>query len=411
MKTQHHSNQSGTALLGPGFKEATHDRLAAKGETMVIQSETTEEQSRRFLHGVTKADVEAVQSQIHALIERVRVRRKARGTATSIENTLWEQLTPFVTDGKMFRSQVMIGAYRWLTSGGVRANNGFRERLLTEACAALEILHAAFLIHDDIIDRDYLRRGKPNPLAAAAGFAHNKGLPAEDATKFADDTNILHGDTLLNIAWGAVARLAVRSSDARYLTLFETAVDETIGGELDDVCAGLFSEGLSIEQSQRIALMKTARYSFTLPFQFAAVLAACGDEELELAANIGDHLGVGYQLGDDYLGVFGDSAVTGKSSTSDIEEGKQTGLIASAQMTPEWEGLRSWLGKKDIAEADLAEIRRLLLTSGSVDKLLSELDAQLAAAAEYAQTLGARREAKSDVFITGILSALKRRQA
>ena len=77
-------------------------------------------------------------------------------------------------------------------------------------------------------------------------------------------------------------------------------------------------------------------------------------------------LGIAFQLADDLLGVFGDPARTGKSTTSDLRTQKQTPLLAHARCTPEWDRIRSYVGR-DLTDEELAEVRGLLTTCGSRD--------------------------------------------
>ncbi len=75
-------------------------------------------------------------------------------------------------------------------------------------------------------------------------------------------------------------------------------------------------------------------------------------------------LGIAFQLLDDLVGVFGDPARTGKSATSDLRSRKQTPLLAHARTTPEWERVRTYVGR-DLTDTELIEVRRLLTASGS----------------------------------------------
>ena len=104
------------------------------------------------------------------------------------------------------------------------------------------------------------------------------------------------------------------------------------------------------------------------------------------SARPGGCWGPAFQLLDDLLGVFGDPARTGKSATSDLRARKQTPLLAHASTTPEWDRIRSYVGR-DLTDAELAEVRRLLTVSGS-RRFVEEL-------AAGAPRLGPRRSSSS----------------
>ena len=98
-------------------------------------------------------------------------------------------------------------------------------------------------------------------------------------------------------------------------------------------------------------------------------------------------LGIAFQLVDDLLGVFGDPARTGKSATSDLRAGKQTPLLAHARSTAEWERIATYVGR-DLADDELAEVRRLLTTSGSRRYVEELAAAHHAAARAVVEELG-----------------------
>ena len=76
-------------------------------------------------------------------------------------------------------------------------------------------------------------------------------------------------------------------------------------------------------------------------------------------------LGIGFQLFDDLLGVFGDERRTGKSALGDLREGKRTALIAHASTTDAWPALQPLLGREDLGEREARSARSLLTAGGS----------------------------------------------
>jgi len=132
---------------------------------------------------------------------------------------------------------------------------------------------------------------------------------------------------------------------------------------------------------------KTSAYSFALPMQAGALLAGADESTTRRLGEAGRALGVGFQLRDDLLGVFGDPGETGKSATSDLRARKQTPLLAHARGTAEWPRIEAHLGR-DLDNAELEEVRRLLTVSGSRAFVEELAGSHLAAARSELEQLG-----------------------
>lgn len=270
---------------------------------------------------------------------------------------LWEALTRATEGGKRFRPALVAAAHDAL--------GGTADAAAAEVGAAVELLHTAFLIHDDVIDDDTVRRGRPNVSGTFASRALDSGAPADEARAFGHAAGILAGDLALAAAVRAVATCGAPPRVVnRLLDLFDVALHTTAAGELADVRLSLGTGEASVRASLAMEDQKTSAYSFVLPLQAGAVLAGADEATVVRLGEAGRLLGVGFQLLDDLLGVFGDPGRTGKSVTSDLRARKQTPLLAHAQTTPEWEQIRTYVGR-DLTDAELDEVRQLLTTSGS----------------------------------------------
>jgi geranylgeranyl diphosphate synthase type II len=109
---------------------------------------------------------------------------------------------------------------------------------------------------------------------------------------------------------------------------------------------------------------KTSAYSFSLPLQAGALLAGADDATVTGLGEAGRSLGIAFQLLDDLVGVFGDPAVTGKSTTADLRARKQTPLLAHARGTSQWEQIAGFLGR-ELDDDELQQVRALLTGCGS----------------------------------------------
>lgn len=260
-------------------------------------------------------------------------------------------LTDAVAGGKRLRPRLVVDAHDAL--------GGYRHDAVVRAAAAVELLHTAFVVHDDLIDGDDVRRGRPSVpgrfRAAGAG-----------SSTYAVAGSVLTGDLALTAALTAFARLDVPADTrARLLDLATHALTTSAVGELADVRLSLGSPAVTSEEVVELAYRKTAAYSFVLPLQVGAVLA---DADADVVAALGDagrSLGIAFQLRDDLAGMFGDADVTGKDPAADLREGKLTLLVCQARGTSAWPCLERHWGDPTVTTADLDAVRRALEESGT----------------------------------------------
>ena len=311
---------------------------------------------------------------------------RARAAATDPEHArLWEALAAATEGGKRFRPVLVTAAHDALggTCGAAAVQVG----------AAVELLHTAFVIHDDVIDGDDLRRGRLNVSGTFHAYALAAGAAPEDAGAYGRTAGILAGDLALAAAVRAVATCGAAADVViGLLDLFDAALHTTAAGELADVRLSLSTAGTaSLPESLVMEQQKTSAYSFELPLQAGALLAGADVATVARLGEAGRMLGVAFQLVDDLIGVFGDPARTGKSATTDLRTRKQTPLLAHARTTPEWEQIGSYVGR-DLTDDELGETRRLLTDAGS-RRFVEELaEAHLAGAREVIEQLGVPAE-------------------
>ena len=242
--------------------------------------------------------------------------------STPAAETLWGEVRRAATGGKHLRPRLLLAAHRAL--------GGTDHHAAARVAAGFELLHTAFLIHDDVIDRDWLRRGEPNVAAAFRAAALSRGRRPEIAEHLGTSAAIIAGD----LAVAGAVELVVGGSDDPAVSsalsdIVSGAVSATAAGELMDV------ELASAEHPDLDAVLamyeaKTGVYTFCAPLQAGAVLARADQEVVTALGCAGLAMGVAYQVADDLLGTFGDPAVTGKSIVSDAREGKRTVLATLA---------------------------------------------------------------------------------
>ena len=301
--------------------------------------------------------------------------RRAEGHSRVYE-LLWQHLEQATLGGKHFRGRLVVETYLGL-GGGDRST-------AARLGAAFELLHAGFLVHDDLIDHDTLRRGHPNLAAgmSAAAAAAGAGRPA--AQHLAEASAVLAGDLAIALAHRLTATVAASDPVRTALTdLLWRTVFVSVAGELDDVAAAHGLWEVSAEKALTTAAEKTAFYSFQAPLRAGAVLAEVPEQVQGQLDRVGRALGKAFQLADDLLGVFASESVTGKSQLSDLREGKATTLILYARQLPVWDSIGSAVGREDLDSATAQMIRRKLATSDAPRMVAAQARQELAVARRH----------------------------
>lgn len=271
---------------------------------------------------------------------------------------LWAAMVAAGHGGKLLRPALLRTTYEAL--GGTDA------ALARHVGDAVELLHTAFLMHDDVIDGDLRRRGRPNVSGTFTSRARFAGAPLTLAAGYGRTAGILAGDLALAGAVRMVARTPADPGTVdRLLDLLDEAIQVTAAGELADVRLSLHVDRPDLTEVLAMEERKTAVYSFCLPLQAGAVLAGADDATVARLGELGRLVGVAFQLQDDLLGVFGDEAQTGKSTLTDLREGKVTALVAHARTTPAWTRISRFVGDRTLSTAHAALVREQLTRAGS----------------------------------------------
>ena len=220
---------------------------------------------------------------------------------------------------------------------------------------AYEIFQTAILIHDDIIDNDNLRRGKDT--IHYANFKKYKSFNEVDAKKTSESIAICIGD----YGFFKVNEIIIKNykDNPNFIKLFNYYNDivlKTVEGELIDVI--LSFEGKYIKENKNLEenimlvyKLKTAFYTIIGPLSLGLILGGIDDEKLEDIKNLGEKIGVAFQIQDDILGIYSNM---GKVIGSDIKEFKQTILYSYTTKNEKYrEELLKYYGKEDINEVKI----------------------------------------------------------
>ncbi len=286
-----------------------------------------------------------------------------------------DALSAFLLDGGK-RLRPAYCYWGWRGAGGADTDE------IVAAAAALELLHACALIHDDVMDDSDLRRGRP---AAHRRFAalHRGEEWHGDAAAFGRSAAILLGDVCLVWSDQMLHQCGLPAAAlARGLPVFDEMRIEVMAGQYLDVLEQARG-GRDVTRALRVARYKSAKYTIERPLHLGLALAG-GPAELRTAYSAyGVPLGEAFQLRDDVLGVFGDPAETGKPAGDDLREGKRTVLVAEtlARATPAQAAVvRQRLGDPALDDAGVAVLREIIAATGALAQVEQMIEARSAAA-------------------------------
>jgi len=234
-------------------------------------------------------------------------------------------------DGRWSRARAAVRAYATRPAKRVRpllVVVGYRlarprrrpPRGLWDVAAALELLHTFLLVHDDVADGADLRRGGPALHRLVGG-----GRRGEDLA-------IVLGDHLFARAMECMLAAGLpRAADvARYwLGVCRTTA---AGQFLDLDLTGAPLASVTLFQTLKVALHKTARYTFVAPLVGGAMLGGAPPALCAALDRLGRQVGIAFQLRDDLLGLFGSAARTGKPVGADLLAGKPTFPVIAAYL-------------------------------------------------------------------------------
>lgn len=283
---------------------------------------------------------------------------------------LYLDLTEFVSRrGKRIRPLLFMLSYR--VFGGER---GVDDRELLRAAAALEMLHAFILVHDDVIDQSDRRRGLPTfhklveehlgKIQGRERIGQNVALVVGDML-FA-----LAIDTLHRADFPAATRDVALSRFLRYLS-------DTGSGEVCDILLGCRDiTRASDEEIARMYTLKTTRYTFEAPCALGAILAGAPMDAVDEIAGVTDPLGLAFQIQNDLI-EYSHFRIDDRAMQTDLLEGKKTMLMRVAYdrlADLDKSFLQLCLSSSTLTDSSILKIRQLIDRSGAVGVLKQRID-------------------------------------
>jgi geranylgeranyl diphosphate synthase type I len=244
---------------------------------------------------------------------------------------------------------------------------------LVRAAAAMELVHAAAVVHDDLIDDSRLRHGLPTAHLALRDALGGRPRPHGAARSLA----MLTGDLLMSWAGQLFTDSGLPAAYlARARVLWSVLARELVAGE----CLEILRTGArpDVEASLEVVRYKTAKYTVEHPLHIGGALGGASRGLRECYTSYGLPLGEAFQLRDDLLGLFGDPGRTGKANTDDITAARPTVLVAHAWHAAtgaERRDLRRLLGSRRLHADGLERVRAIMRRTGAparVEQMVAE---------------------------------------
>ncbi|MFJ8542552.1 polyprenyl synthetase family protein [Streptomyces sp. NPDC093586] len=270
-----------------------------------------------------------------------------------------EQLRAAAGHGKRLRAAFCY--WGWRAAGQPDSD------ALVRAAASMELVHAAAIVHDDLIDDSALRHGRPTAhialeaaLDTPARTAGDDGRPPVRAV--ARSLALLVGDHLMALAGRLFTDCGLPAAYlARTRGLWAELARELVAGECLEILhtGGRPDTGTSL----KVVRYKTAKYTVEHPLLLGGLLAGAAPALREGYSAYGLPLGEAFQLRDDLLGLFGDPERTGKAALDDLRTHRPTALLAETWRSADAaqrERLRRMLGRPDLNGTHLEDVRDLM---------------------------------------------------
>ena len=261
----------------------------------------------------------------------------------------------FLSGGKRIRPLLCIAAY-----------NSFKKKpdeKIVIPSVGIEFLHNASLIHDDIIDKDDFRRGKPAFHYRFTKYHEKYNLKKMVAKDFGTNIGIIGGDTAFFMGLEAYLFNEFEyKQNLKAINYYEEVFKEISDGVLIEIDM-VNQKKIKIQDYIKMISLKTGAL-LEKSILIGANYAEVDDKYLKFLSTYGINLGIIFQAIDDILGTFGDEKITGKPTDGDIREGKKTCLLIEAYNKLENKKknrLNELIEKQDMTNNDVQEVKDLFV--------------------------------------------------
>ena len=267
----------------------------------------------------------------------------------------------FLAGGKRIRPILCIATYNAFTDKK-------DDRIIVPSIGT-EILHNASLIHDDIIDKDDFRRGKPAFHFRFRNYHEKYKLKKMSASDFGISIGIIGGDSAF-ISGLEPYFFNDFEKDLNYnaIKLYEQAFTDVIEGVLIETDM-VNQKRISMDDYIEMISLKTGAL-IEKSILIGGNYSRADEKFNKPLSTYGVNLGIIFQIIDDILGTFGDEKITGKPTDGDVREGKHTCLLIEAlnkSNDKDKNRILELIEKPEMSVNDVTEVKQLFLKADSIN--------------------------------------------
>ncbi len=266
-------------------------------------------------------------------------------------------------------------------SAGIGNYEGDQDILLA---SALELMHTATLVHDDIIDGAEIRRGD-----------------CSANSKWGDGLAVLMGDFL----YTSSIKLILESRKFPFLEILSETTSSMIQGEIIQY----YSRGnIDLNEEEHIDILKRkTAYLFSACCEMGGMLAEMEENEIKALKDFGLNLGIGFQLVDDLLDYNSDEETTGKPHLNDLREGKVTLPLFYMNKNINDLDVDKLLGNDNFIDKHQNEILKMARESGAIEKSKEKARKYVNKAKEYLNTFNDSQEKRTLLKLSDFILSRK----
>lgn len=380
--------------------------MASVGEHSYLQSPTPPQAPAEA--GPATSELQGLQAAVDQFMAEYLATSRPPYIRQTVNAQLYDDAVEFVCrPGKRLRPVLFLLAHRIFQRPGAPV----ADRDLLAIGTSLELLHGFILIHDDIIDRSELRRGRPTLHRVL-----ESRLPTyADPARIGKNLSLVLGDILFALAQqclldtqGVAPTTSIRLSRMLLGCLMETGF-----GEAADILYGTRDIAkIGLTEIEQMYLLKTTRYTIECPLAMAAVLAGASEAAIAQIERVARPAGLAFQVQND-LQEFERFEISDAEVPADFLEGKKTLLIHTAfELLGETDRalLQLCLTGSSPSDASVSMAKELVTKSGAVACLRRRMQDLLdeAAAAASAEVFSASEQAGLKALIRLVRDAADR---
>jgi len=315
---------------------------------------------------------------------------------SEFEKELLESVKKMAVSGKMVRGNLVVASAKALGFAGT-------EEILIQVAAGIELADSGILVLDDVIDQDTQRRGAPTIHKIWQNEAEKQGWSNPIHT--GESLALCLNHTMIQLGMLQMCGVPVPGEIQGKLSYFSNDFLVKLGlAEAHEFQVALTNEWPKLAQVEQLYIDKTANYTIVWSLLLGGTIAQVADDTLVDLTNIGQQIGIAFQIRDDWLNIYGDPAVTGKSTLSDITNRKKTWMLFQLlDFVDKTQGQRltDLYSQTELSRSEIDEVHQLFLDDKFQTYLTKQVDRKKQAVQDIIQASSLPEQARE--LLNGVL--------